>query len=141
VSHDRENIVDAMKQAMREKSRLSECDMRYLTGMLFAVFAGNSFAADPPLVLGVTPSSGLAGTPVSVTGSNFTGATAIAFGPASAPTFTVNSDTSITVIAPPAIDTVHVIVVTPVGISGTTAADQFTYDTTVPVRLQSFGVD
>lgn len=115
--------------------------MRYLTGLLFVVFAGNGVAADPPLVLGITPTSGFAGTPVSITGTNFTGATAIAFGPASAPAFVVNSDTSITVTAPPAIDTVHVIVVTPVGVSGTTAADQFTYETTVPVRLQSFGVD
>ncbi len=115
--------------------------MRYLTALFFLVVAGSSVAADPPVVLSINPTSGAAGTSVVITGSNFTAATAIAFGPASAPTFVVNSDTSITAIAPPAVDTVDVIVVTPSGVSGTTPVDRFTYSTSVPVTLQSFGVD
>ena len=115
--------------------------MRYITGLLFLIAAGTGVAADPPIVLSINPTSGIAGTSVSISGSNFTGATAIAFGPASAPTFVVNSDTSITAVAPPAVDTVDVIVVTPSGVSGTTAVDRFTYVTSVPVRLQSFGVE
>ena len=54
----------------------------------------------PPTVTGVSPTSGPAGTTVTLTGTGFTGATAVHFGSTNQPTFTVNSDTSITVNAP-----------------------------------------
>lgn len=90
------------------------------------------FAYDPvpvPAVTGVVPSSGSAtgGASVTITGNNFTGATAVSFGTVAATSFTVNSSTSITAIAPAGSGTVDVKVTTAGGISATSAADQFTY--------------
>jgi hypothetical protein len=55
-----------------------------------------------PTVSSVTPPSGSSagGTVVVILGSHFTGATGVTFGNNAATSFTVNSDTSITVIAP-----------------------------------------
>jgi hypothetical protein len=89
-----------------------------------------------PQVLGVSPSSGLndGGTKVVLTGTGFTDASLVSFGPIQVKTsgFRVNSDTQITVVSPPAnkIDfnsTVDVIVTTPVGTSAINSADHFTY--------------
>src|ERR1019366_5489098 len=62
----------------------------------------DSLLTDAPVVTGVSPTSGptAGGTSVTVTGTNFTGATAVKFGTTSATTFTVNSATSITATAP-----------------------------------------
>jgi hypothetical protein len=83
----------------------------------------------PPAVSGLSPSTGPAagGTPVTLTGTNLTGATAVSFGGTAAP-FTVNSATQITATSPArAPGAVHVTVTTPYGTSATGAADQFTY--------------
>jgi hypothetical protein len=85
-----------------------------------------------PAVTGLTPSSGstAGGTSVSLTGTHFTGASAVLFGLVPALSFTVNLDTSITAIAPPqAVGSgpVDVIVITPTGSSPAVAADHFTY--------------
>src|SRR5262249_30268716 len=55
-----------------------------------------------PGVSSVTPSVGpaLGGTTVIITGSNFTGATAVQFGAANALSFTVNSANQITAVSP-----------------------------------------
>ena len=79
-----------------------------------------------PTVTGVSPAPGFSSTSVVVTGTNFTGASAVNFG-ANAATFTVNSDTSITATAPAGTGTVDVTVTTSGGTSATGAADQFTY--------------
>ena len=84
----------------------------------------------PPIITLVNPVSGPAGTLVTVSGSNFTGATAIDFGPTAA-TFTVNSSTIVTAIAPAGTGTVDVTLTTPEGRSATSTADQFTYTTGV----------
>jgi hypothetical protein len=84
----------------------------------------------PPTVTGVSPSSGprAGGTSVSVTGTNFTGATTVKFGSANAKSFTVNSESSITAVSPAeTAGTVDVTVTTPGGASAASAADQFTY--------------
>jgi hypothetical protein len=89
-----------------------------------------------PAVSSVSPSSGSAagGTPVTITGTNFTGASAVSFGATPASTFTVNSSTSITATAPAeAAGTVDVTVTTPAGTSTTSAADHFTFNA-VPRR-------
>ncbi len=52
-----------------------------------------------PVVTSFTPTSGVAGTMVTITGTNFTGATLVRFNGASA-TFTLNSSTQITAKAP-----------------------------------------
>jgi len=71
---------------------------------------------------------------ITITGYNFTGATAVAFGSVAATSFTVNSDTSITATVPAqALGTlVDVIVTTSIGDSPTWPSDQFGYGMSVP---------
>ncbi len=86
--------------------------------------------AGPPAVTGVSPNSGpsTGGTSVTITGTGFTGASTVSFGTVPAPSFTVVSDTTITVSSPPAMPgTVDVKVTTPQGTSAANGADQFTY--------------
>ena len=64
---------------------------------------------------------------VTITGTGFSGATAVKFGATNATTFAVNSATSINAISPPGSGPVDVTVTTPEGKSATSAADQFTY--------------
>ena len=82
-----------------------------------------------PVVNGVSPSIGpqAGGTSVAITGSGFTGATAVKFGSANSAGFTVNSDISITATAPAGSGMVHVIVTTPAGTSPANSKDQYYY--------------
>ena len=83
----------------------------------------------PPTVTSISPTSGPAagGTPVTITGNNFTGATAVRFGGTPATLFTVDSGTSITATSPAGIGTVDVTVTNADGTSATSSADQFSY--------------
>ena len=94
------------------------------------------FTYEPgPSVTAVTPVTSLlaGGTPVSITGTNFTGALSsgaagVMFGTTAATSFTVNSATSITATAPAeTAATVDITVTTPAGTSSTSSADQFSY--------------
>ncbi|MDC8011030.1 beta-propeller fold lactonase family protein [Tahibacter soli] len=102
-----------------------------------------SVIAIGPQVAALSPGNGPAvgGTVVTLTGINFTGATAVNFGAIPAASFTVNSDTQITATAPAtgSLGIVDVRVTTPDGISVNSAADDYNYDT-LPVTLQSFDV-
>jgi hypothetical protein len=83
----------------------------------------------------VAPASGplAGGTVVTITGTGFTGASAVAFGSVNAGAFTVNSATSISATAPAgSAGTVHVTVTNGVGTSSPVPADQFTYATGNP---------
>ncbi len=82
-----------------------------------------------PVVSSISPVSGpvAGGTPVTITGSGFTGATAVDFGTVAGTGLTVNSATSITVDSPAGTGGVDVTVITPAGTSAISAADQFTY--------------
>ncbi len=83
-----------------------------------------------PSITAINPTSGplAGGTSVTITGSLFTGATAVKFGANNATAFTVNSDTQITATSPPgAAGVVDVTVTTGSGTSGLGASDQFTY--------------
>ena len=83
-----------------------------------------------PIVSAISPSAGptTGGTVVTVSGSNFTGATSVTFGGAAASSYTVNSATSITATAPAnSAGTVDVRVTTAGGTSATSATDQYTY--------------
>ena len=87
-------------------------------------------AATTPTVTSVSPSVGTdsGGRLVTISGSGFTSATDVEFG--SEPVdFTVNSDTEITTVSPPASQdgTVDITVTTPDGTSPVTPSDQFTY--------------
>ena len=77
---------------------------------------------------GISPSSGTAagGDSVTITGSGFTGATAVEFGGVSA-VMQINSDTQITASSPAGSGTVDITVVTPGGTSANSPADQFSY--------------
>jgi hypothetical protein len=99
-----------------------------------AVVAADQFTyqtpAGPPTVGGVAPAQGplAGGTAVAITGTGFTGASAVAFGASQAASFSVGSPTSITATAPAgSAGTVHISVTNGVGTSSPVAADQFTY--------------
>lgn len=88
-------------------------------------------AASAPTIssLGTTTGTTAGGTSVTITGTNFTGATDIYFGKLSATSFTVNSATSITATSPPQYaGTVDITVFTPGGgVSAVSSSDTFTY--------------
>jgi hypothetical protein len=111
-----------------------------LTGTPFAVAAppaeaggggALSFAAPAPVIARITPASGPAagGTPVTISGSGFDGATAVSFGTSPAATYSVNSDTQIVAVSPAgaAGTTVDLTVTTLDGTSATGLADRFSY--------------
>jgi hypothetical protein len=83
-----------------------------------------------PIVSEVDPSTGFTtgGTPVTITGSGFTGATEVDFNGKAAGNVMVVNDDSITATSPVGVaGLVDVTVTTPVGPSTVTPADQFTY--------------
>ncbi|MBT0768317.1 IPT/TIG domain-containing protein [Kineosporia sp. J2-2] len=97
-------------------------------------------AAPVPTVGGVSPSTGSSGggTQVTISGSGFSGATAVFFGSVAATGFTVNSDGSITATAPAGtVGTVDVTVVTPGGTSATSSSARFQYVSAPPVPAVS----
>ena len=87
-----------------------------------------------PTVTGVSPNTGpqAGGTSVTITGTNFSGTTAVRFGAINATEFTVNSPTMITAKSPAGFGAVDVTVVTPGGTSATSSADRFTYEGSPP---------
>lgn len=92
--------------------------------------AGDAAAA-APTVTAVSPLAGplAGGTTITVTGTGFTGATALSFGTQAGTSVTVVSSTQITVKNPAALPAaVDVTVTTPIGTSATSAADTFTYE-------------
>ena len=81
-------------------------------------------------ITSIMPGSGPTdgGTPVTITGTGFTGATVVHFGSTAATTFTVVSDAIIIATSPAGTGTVDVTVTTADGTSATvSAADNFTY--------------
>ena len=90
--------------------------------------------ADSPIISGLSSSSGPSGgATVTLTGTNFAGATAVSFGGTPATDFSVTSNTSITATVPDALaGTVDVTVTTPYGTSATGSADQYQYNATAP---------
>lgn len=82
-----------------------------------------------PHVSGTTPGRGPTGggTLVTLTGSGFTGVTAVNFGTKPAADFSSDSDTQITAGSPPGTGTADVTVTTPAGVSAASPAAKFTY--------------
>ena len=94
-----------------------------------------------PIVTGISPATGpiAGGTLVSITGTNYLGATEVKFGTTAATGVTVVSATSITATSPAGTaGIVDVTVTTPLGTSATSAADKFTY--TSPTSTSAVGV-
>jgi hypothetical protein len=100
-------------------------------------------AVAAPTVTGLSPTSGppAGGTLVTITGTGFTGATAVNFGTTPATSFTVVSGTSITATSPAGTGTANVTVTTPQGTSAISTADQFIFATVGPTvtSLVRFG--
>ncbi|MCW3028844.1 MAG: hypothetical protein JWN81_2055 [Solirubrobacterales bacterium] len=90
---------------------------------------GTAYASSSPTVRKVQPNAGpgTGGTTVNISGTNFTGATAVKFGSNNATSFTVKSAISIAAKSPAGSGVVDVTVATPGGISSTGSADQFAY--------------
>ncbi len=91
--------------------------------------------AAQPVITSISPASGplAGGTAVTITGTNFTGATAVHFGSTQATAFTVVSATQITATAPAGVaGTVDITVTSPGGTTAASLADQYTYTVSVP---------
>ena len=98
------------------------------TAFIDAVSISSTSPSPAPAVTGLNPTSGpRGGTPVTITGTSFTGATAVDFGTAAATGVTVVNDNTITATSPAGTGIVDVTVTTPAGTSATSPADQFTY--------------
>ena len=111
--------------AMEDEIGQSWCDHDYNDAVWVAQ------VQQVPAVTGISPVSGpwVGGTSVTITGSGFSGATAVEFGTAAASSFSVNSaGTQITAVSPAAAaGAVDVTVVTAGGTSLTSSADEFSY--------------
>jgi hypothetical protein len=132
--------VEATQHRARRRGWGPPLALAALAAVLSLALAGPALAAERPTVTKVEPTKGLAagGTTVGITGTNFTGVTAVKFGVANvnATEFTVNSETRITAVSPPAVNakedkretgTVDVTVTNGGGTSATSPADQFAY--------------
>jgi hypothetical protein len=83
----------------------------------------------PPAVTSISPTSGLpaGGNTVTITGSGFTGATAVDLGVVAATSFTVVSNTQITFVTPKQTAGLHNVTVTgPTGTSADVSGDLYT---------------
>lgn len=100
-----------------------------LLGSLF--LTGTALAITIPSVTSVIPANGpvAGGNTVQITGSGFATATAIHFGNTTAVVYTIESDTSIRLLAPESFvaGTIDVTVTNPDGTSQAGSADQYTY--------------
>lgn len=95
-------------------------------------------SAPAPTVSSFTPSSGPPGTSVTITGINFTGATAVTFNGAAA-TFTVNSGTQVTATVPTGATTGPIAVTTPAGTGTSTASFTVTTQAGTPITVTFTG--
>jgi len=90
-----------------------------------------TYLVPTPAVTAISPASGpeAGGTVVTISGTDFLGASAVHFGSAAAAGFTVNGDTSITATAPAAaaVGAVDITVTTVVDTSAPVTADRYSY--------------
>ena len=95
----------------------------------FSGSANFSWTVVGPVITGVKPSSGGAGTKVKITGSELAGATSVKFGSVAATSFSVNAKgTKLTAVAPgESAGTVDIVITTSNGPTLPTAADRFTF--------------
>jgi hypothetical protein len=91
----------------------------------------------PPVITGFSPFNGRAGTNVTVTGTNFTGASSVSIGGVSASTFTVLSNNALTVTVPVGALTGIVRVIAPAGSYQTTS--NFVVQPTITGFSPAFG--
>lgn len=103
--------------------------------------SADQFTYAAPAITGIAPSEGgtSGGTAVTITGTGFTGASAVNFGPNVSTSVNVVSDTQITASSPSGSGVVDVRVTTPDGTSAVVASDQFTYVPAVSSVSPAFG--
>jgi hypothetical protein len=103
----------------------SSSDLASSSGATARAAVASPRGANSPTVTAISPTHGPlnGGTLVTITGTNFTGATTVGFGSVATTGFTVVSDTEITATTPME----DVSVTTPNGSSAASSADQFTY--------------
>jgi hypothetical protein len=89
--------------------------------------AGHFTYSPPPTVSAISPTSGAAGTVVTITGTGFGGTHIVSFGSVLATKVVKLSSTTLKATVPAGSGTVDLTVATPGGVSATSAADQFTY--------------
>jgi hypothetical protein len=108
---------------------LTEPNLSPISGTISATASLTVLPGSTPAVTSITPTRGPSGggTSVSIAGCNFTGVTAVDFGSTPATNFTVNSDTSITAVAPAGSGTVEITVTKGHATSATSVATAFTY--------------
>lgn len=96
-----------------------------------------------PVITSLAPISGPAagGTIVTLTGTGFTGAIAVGFGPTDASALSVISDTTMVAVSPAGTGSVNVTVITPAGRSAVDAAIQFGYSGGTASGSTSYYVD
>jgi hypothetical protein len=87
--------------------------------------AGATTTGHPPTLTAVTPSTGIAGTPVTLTGTHLSTETAVHFGKVTATSITYRGADKLVAVAPESRGTVEVSVRTPTGISNT---EPFSYE-------------
>ncbi len=99
-----------------------------MPGYLAVTLATTQIVAGPA-VFSVSPSTGAlsGGTSVTITGSGFTGATAVDFGSTPAASFTVDSDTQITAVSPPGAGVADITVTSAKGSSAIWSGDRFAW--------------
>lgn len=96
----------------------------------FAAYAISAIGAPAvPTVSSISSSAGptTGGTSVTIIGTGFTGVSAVNFGSTAAPSYSVNSPTSISVVSPAGLGTVDITVTTAAGTTETVTGDRFTY--------------
>ena len=127
-------VLSAGAHTVRILWNTSNAAGKFIT--LDAVDVLGTFTSAPPAITGLSPKAGSidGGTSVTITGSDFAGASSVTFGGASATSYTVDSATQITATAPAhEAGTVRVQVATLAGSTRDTAADDYTYaEVTVP---------
>jgi uncharacterized repeat protein (TIGR02543 family) len=99
---------------------------------------GGGSTTSPPAVTSISPAFGstAGGTRVSITGTNFSGATVVKFGGATAINIVVVNSTTITAASPAGTaGIIDVTVTTPGGTSSINHGDNFTYVSAVPITL------
>ena len=105
-----------------------------VTGPTGTATSATSFTiTNAPTISGFNPASGVAGTSVTITGTNFTGATSVQFNSTAAASFTVNTATQITATVGNGTTTGRITVTTPVA----TASSSSNFTINVPPTISA----
>jgi kumamolisin len=96
----------------------------------------NNLIASVPSITSFSPSSGSVGSSVNIAGSGFAATNAVSFNGTAAPSFVINSNTSITALVPSGATSGLISVTTPAGT--TTSATSFTVVATPAPTITSF---